>query len=329
MSELIVKEEIGVDFAKPICFYKVKNRNSNIVEVKQITENGCKPEESAHLYGAFQNSTSGTFEVKVNKEIEVDEEPKQVQDVKMKCEELEIKDEPIVFTGENCQYSQGDKTFTHTNSPIKHQRSHTGKKPYQCSHCDKVFSKNCHRITHQRIHTGEKPYQCSQCDKAFSRSDTLTKHQRTHTGVKPYQCIQCDKAFSFKDNLTEHQKTHNREKPYQCKQCDKDFLHRSSFINHKRKHTGEKPYQCTQCDDAFSNKSCLTSHCRIHHWDKPYLYSQSNKDFSPNTHLVKQLWTESVMLTGIRRLACIRRWQRNAPPSPRSPGGAATTRNSK
>ncbi|CAL4171429.1 unnamed protein product [Meganyctiphanes norvegica] len=323
MSELIVKEEIGVDFAKPISFYNVENRNSNIVEVKHFTENGSKSEESAHLHGVFQDSTCEKFEVKKKKQIEVDEEPKQILDVEIKCEELEIKEEPIAFTGEHCQYSQGDKTFTHNNSPIKHQRSHTGKKPHQCSHCDKVFSKNSHCITHQRIHTGEKPYKCTQCDKTFSRIDNLTKHQRIHTGEKPYQCNQCDKAFSRKDHLIIHQSIHTREKPYPCSQCDKAFSQKPSLIKHNRTHTGEKPYQCSQCDDAFSNKSGLTSHCRIHHWDKPYLYSQSHVDFSQNTHLVKQMWTRSVMLAGIRR------WNRNAPPAQRSLVAAATSHNSK
>ncbi|CAL4179446.1 unnamed protein product, partial [Meganyctiphanes norvegica] len=92
-------------------------------------------------------------EVGVDFEIEVKEESKSIHDVKINCEELEIYEEPIAFIGEHCQYKQYAKTFTHTSTPIIHQRSHTGKKPYHCSHCDKVFSKNRNLIKHQRMHT--------------------------------------------------------------------------------------------------------------------------------------------------------------------------------
>ncbi|CAL4163283.1 unnamed protein product, partial [Meganyctiphanes norvegica] len=58
--------------------------------------------------------------------------------------------------------------------------------------CDKAFSHKQVFIKHQRTHTGEKPYQYSQCDKTFSRKSNLISHQRTHTGEKPYQCNLCD-----------------------------------------------------------------------------------------------------------------------------------------
>ncbi|EDM07806.1 rCG53965, partial [Rattus norvegicus] len=39
-------------------------------------------------------------------------------------------------------------------------------------------------IRHQRIHTGEKPY-AKDCWKAFSQKSNLIEHERVHTGEKP------------------------------------------------------------------------------------------------------------------------------------------------
>ena len=58
------------------------------------------------------------------------------------------------------------------------------------------FSVNSLLLKHQKIHTGIKPYQCNQCDKAYIEKGKLLIHQRIHTGIKPYQCNQCDKAFT-------------------------------------------------------------------------------------------------------------------------------------
>ena len=55
----------------------------------------------------------------------------------------------------------------------------------KCKFCEKVFSNKeaesmCAR--HERTHTGEKPFICKLCEKAFSRKDYLTRHEHMVLG---------------------------------------------------------------------------------------------------------------------------------------------------
>ncbi|MBW0485430.1 hypothetical protein O181_025145 [Austropuccinia psidii MF-1] len=43
--------------------------------------------------------------------------------------------------------------------------------------CLQAFARRHDRDRHQRMHTGEKPYECPQCSKRFMRSDALNRHR--------------------------------------------------------------------------------------------------------------------------------------------------------
>ncbi|KAG5772895.1 hypothetical protein H9Q72_001074 [Fusarium xylarioides] len=47
-----------------------------------------------------------------------------------------------------------------------------------CSYCHRTFHKTEHLLRHERSHTGEKPYRCDTCSRGYARSDVLLRHVR-------------------------------------------------------------------------------------------------------------------------------------------------------
>lgn len=84
---------------------------------------------------------------------------------------------------------------------------------FKCQDCQQAFSSQGSLYKHQKIHTGERPFVCQTCNKSFNQLANLQRHFMVHTGEKPFACETCGKQFSQQSNLDKHQVTHSSKAP--------------------------------------------------------------------------------------------------------------------
>ncbi|XP_074037360.1 uncharacterized protein [Leptinotarsa decemlineata] len=158
------------------------------------------------------------------------------------------------------------KSFNHRCRLKKHEKIHSGQKPFQCNICSKSFSERGNLKIHEKIHTGEKPFHCKICLKSFSRSDLFKNHEKIHTGERPFQCKICSKSFNDASNLRRHKKIHS----FRCNACSKSFIESTDLKTHEKIHADEKLFQCKMCCKSFVRSSYLKLHEKMHTIEKTF-----------------------------------------------------------
>jgi uncharacterized Zn-finger protein len=71
------------------------------------------------------------------------------------------------------------------------------KYPFKCDvpDCEKTFGDSAKLIRHKKTHSDIRPFECATCAKTFREKSNLLVHMRSHSKEKPYSCDQCSKKY--------------------------------------------------------------------------------------------------------------------------------------
>ncbi|ELT94022.1 hypothetical protein CAPTEDRAFT_73311, partial [Capitella teleta] len=130
------------------------------------------------------------------------------------------------------------KICSSTFGSIEELVSHTlsEHKRYLCKRCLNSFSLRCNLHRHERLHSGIKPFPCNLCEKSFARNADLKLHLQKH---ETCSCTQCSKSFIDMHSLNYHllKVHHAQDNMHACTICEKAFRSEQQYNKHWESHT--------------------------------------------------------------------------------------------
>ncbi|EPB84913.1 hypothetical protein HMPREF1544_08348 [Mucor circinelloides 1006PhL] len=175
---------------------------------------------------------------------------------------------------------------------------------YKCHYCDKTYRKPSKVAEHERSHTGERPFVCTHvgCDKAYFRSSHLAVHQKSHSNIKDFHCSfdNCTSSFATKQHLQRHEKGHvSPHVKCDFPGCTAEFPKRFQLRWHRASHE-KGSHVCSECSAAFDSLPALEKHIsRVH--ENPILYdcSTCQKSFKKWSDLRKHIQSDHPFICSV------------------------------
>ena len=107
-----------------------------------------------------------------------------------------------------CSYHSNNKCDLNKHNIIVH----AGLKPlHKCSYCPFACLWKVNITRHERIHTGNKPFSCKECSYTASRADHLKEHAQKHRNEKPFKCAVCGNKYVSKRDCAKHMRQKHPE----------------------------------------------------------------------------------------------------------------------
>ena len=175
------------------------------------------------------------------------------------------------------QCPQCPKQHRSSDGVLAHLRSHTGDKPYRCSHCEY----SCPHLSAIKLHLYiiHNITQPIRPDKVMIKSPLFKKpssDKEDKCEMDKYRHLFSVTKDSKKNRKGQIFKRNPVTRAYKCNYCPKESKHHYVIQIHMRMHTGEKPYQCLLCDYRGAQQSRIIFHLKGKHAD--YLKAHGIED---------------------------------------------------